>query len=518
MANGSLYGFANGITKLVTSLFKGSDGVGKALGELGGKLGGLIGAILQILDALGDDPTKFIDDLFQKIIGVVDSLLKQIQNGEFIRTLVTDVVQLITTMFVNSWEAGINSFTNPNAFWGGDYDTMISGNAKALEEEISGLTDANKQLADAIDSLSERIGNEDATNAESEEAFRNALAAEKEWRENQQKAINLKASEWAGTGYGFLGLGGKSSFNANAPGNMWKGWEQFNKVLERYGYNSRVNDVGAVWNLTPEELKLLRDFAPSAWSELFQTDGHQSPEELVSEYIEHSGAIDELTEALNEKLTGYDWGGFRDSYKDLLLDLDSTNQDFADSLEEMLSNAILNSLVNETFKDRIKALYKMIADAASDDSEGGSTMTEKELSEIRAANESLSNDLIQARQNLLDAGVLKESSGSSSSLGGSIKGVTEETANLLAGYLNATRADVAMNRALIAESLPQIEAQIMHQSVLCETQVQQLANIAEYTRRTADNTEAISVLADRQASIYDILHKIEIGNTKIAVK
>ena len=33
MSNGSLYGFANGITKLITSLAKGSDGIGKSLGE-----------------------------------------------------------------------------------------------------------------------------------------------------------------------------------------------------------------------------------------------------------------------------------------------------------------------------------------------------------------------------------------------------------------------------------------------------------------------------------------------------
>lgn len=76
MSNGSLYGFANGMSKLITSLGKGSDGIGKSLNELGGKIGGIIGAILQIIDALGDDPKGFIDDLLNKIADCVEKLLR----------------------------------------------------------------------------------------------------------------------------------------------------------------------------------------------------------------------------------------------------------------------------------------------------------------------------------------------------------------------------------------------------------------------------------------------------------
>lgn len=515
--DGTLYGFANGITKLITSLSKGSDGVGKALGELGGKIGGIIGAILQILDALGDDPAKFIDELLDRVIGAVDGIVDQIQSGELIRTVIADIMQLIMNLVTDSIEAAVNSVKNPFAIFGiGEYDSFLGGNEKELEDQISELSKANEKLAQAIESLSERISDQDSTNAESEEAFRNALAAEKEWRQNQQKAIDARAREWTNTGYGFLGIGGKSSFNAKAPEESWKGWEQFNKILKKYGYNSTVYSAGSMWNLSPEEMKLLRDFAPSAWAELFNTDGHKSPEDLVSEYIEHSGAIDELAEALNEKLTGYDWSGFRDTYKDLLADLDSTNADFAESLEKMLSNAILNSLINETYKERINKLYKMIADAASDESEGGSVMTSSELAEIRAANEALSEDLLQARKNLLDAGILKESSTQSgSSMASGIKGVTEQTADLFGGYMNGIRADVSVNRAFLSEHLPAIENLITRQTTLAEAQVSHLANIAQYTKRTADNTEAISTLAADQGRIYEILHRIETGATKV---
>ena len=143
-------------------------------------------------------------------------------------------------------------------------------------------------------------------------------------------------------------------------------------------------------------------------------------------------------------------------------------------------------------------------------------MTSSELAEIRAANEALSEDLLQARKNLLDAGILKESSTQSgSSMASGIKGVTEQTADLLGGYMNGIRADVSVNRAFLSEHLPAIENLITRQTTLAEVQVSHLANIAQYTKRTADNTEAISTLAADQGRIYEILHRIETGTTKV---
>ena len=513
MADGSLYGFANGISKLITSLMKGSDGVGKARGELGGQIGGLIGAILQILDALGDDPTKFIDDLLDHVISAIDGILSQIQTGELVRTLVSDIVNLITTLLTNSWEAAYNSVANPFAFWGvGDYDRIFAGNSEQMEKEIEELSKSNERLAEAIKSLSERISDSDATSEESEKAFREAYKAEKEWQKNQREAIDKRASEWTNTGYGFLKLGGKSSFNANAPGATWEGWKTFNRILQQYGYSSRVSSAGSFWHLTPEEMRLLKDFAPTEWRQLFDTDGHHSPEDLVNEYIERAGNLDELTNALNEKLTGYDWGSFKSSFVDTLKDLTSTTEDFADNIEDLLTNAILNSLVNETYKDRIRALYQMIADAASDESEGGSSFTAGELQGIREANESLAEDLINARNALVESGVLKEKSDGSSSRG-TIMGETirEQTASLLGGYINAIRADVSVNREMIAQYYPQFLATMGQNNIIAQTQLRQLEAIAKNTYTTAENTAMIK-------DIYDTFRRVVNGAERIHIK
>ena len=419
-----------------------------------------------------------------------------------------------------------------------------NGNVDEMEAEIAELAKSNEMLSKSIEGLSESIKNGDNTNRQSEEAYRRALSAEKEWEENQRRAIDDRASEWSNSGHGFLGLGGKSSFNwfVNDRGSGWYGWKDFNKVLEQNGYSTRVSSAGDLWNLSPEMMRLLRDYAPKAWAELLNSDGESNPSDLINEYIERAGKIEELTSALNEKLTGYSWDAFKSSYVDMLKDLDSTNEDFADSLEDMLTNAILNSLINEAYKERIKSLYDMIAKAASDESEGGSEMTQGELAAIRQANEALSSDLLQARKNLIDAGVLKEGSSSSrSSAGSSIKGVTEETAGLLASYGNSMRADLSVIRQAVAsialpggkfdlslpimqlsaQLTPQIE-QIVQQGVqsntLAQAQLQVQQQIFERVQVISEHTAALARIEESTNRTSDILHKFELGMAYMHVK
>lgn len=472
-----------------------------------------------------------VSDLFSFASGnpleIIEGVSKNVQSfGEFV-----DELGLGETDFgdaVHNFADGCNAFTSAiNDLASGNVMGAVNdvlkgvsswakviysgGNDREMEEEIAELAESNERLAAAIDSLSDRIKNSDATNRESEEAYREALKAEKDWESNQRKAIDDRASEWTNTGYGFLGLGGKSSFNANAPGASWAGWNEFNKILQAHGSNSRVYSAGAMWNLTPEEMKLLRDFAPNEWRQLFNTDGHKNPEDLVNAYIERAGTITELTSALNEKLTGYSWDNFKGSFVDTLKDLSSTTQDFADNIEQMLSNAILNSLVNEVYKDRISALYKMIADAASDESAGGSTFTKEELDAIREMNEALANDLVNARNALKDSGVLKENGSSSSR--GTVMGatITENTASLLASYINAMRADLSMQQGKFDIILQAVQQYFPQNLTIQTAQLKELQAIAGNTAATAENTRRLKDLADD-------VHGLKTNTWKVPIK
>lgn len=340
----------------------------------------------------------------------------------------------------------VNGILDGVAGWGKMGISIISGgdNEDELEAEIANLTESQERLAKAIEYFADKIKDNGATNDESIDYYRNAYAAEQEWQDKQRQKIDDRAGEYANSGYGFLGLGGKHSFNANMAGNDWSGWATFSNILKQHSGEAGVehNSVNrnSIWDLTPEEMELLRSFAPKEWEALFNTDGHKNPESLVNEYIEHSGALDALTSALNEKLTGYSWDGFLDSYKSLLKDLDSTTEDFADHIQELITNALIESFVNgEAIQGKIKELYEKIAKYASEDSEGGTELTEGEINDIKAANEDIANTLLAWREAAQQAGLIntKEDPYEQEATKGAWEGMSEDTGQELNGRFTA---------------------------------------------------------------------------------
>ena len=501
ITSGTLTGFVLAIGNLVKKI-AGNEGelatnIGGLFGEAGKNIGGLIGAILQLIDILGTEPTKFVDELLDKVAAVIEAVLSQLP--QIIGSVIGGVGNIVGGVI-----KGVGNLLSGGAAFGSNVDDM--------EAEIARLTAANEQLSKSIDSLSERIKNSDSTNHQSEEAYKRALKAEKEWEENQRQAIRDRANEWSNSGHGFLGLGGKSSFR-HFLNNGFSGWNEFNNVLAQNGYKTRVRTADDIWNLTPEQMQLLRDYAPRAWAELLNTDGESNPSELLDAYIERAGKIDELTSALNEKLTGYSWDAFKGSYVDTLKDLTSTTENFADNIEDLLTQAILNSLVNEAYKDRIQKLYKMIADAASDESEGNSSFTSGELQRIRDYNEQLANDLVAARDALVQSGAIRETNGnSSSSVGNSIKSVSEQTADVLASYINAIRATTALNQQSLSQIAMHIQQQI---TPIAQAQLQQLQSLVQSSNLIETNTKRNAQLVEH---IDDILRRVISGADKIYIK
>ena len=102
---------------------------------------------------------------------------------------------------------------------------------------------------------------------------------------------------------------------------------------------------------------------------------------------------------------------------------------------------------------------------------------------------------------------LKDSS-SSGSTGSSIKSITENTADLLASYINAIRADVSIDRNMIAVHFPQFLNALNSCSTLAQSQVTLQTQIAANTLRSAEAAE----------KIYDIFHRITPDGTSIRVK
>lgn len=309
-----------------------------------------------------------------------------------------------------------------------------AGNEEKMEAEIAKLSESNDDLAAAIDSLSDSISDADNTNKQSVEAYKKALDAEKQRETNQRTMINDRASEYSNSGHGFLGMGGKHSFNVYADRNRGNWLSAFNAALSQNGYNGNLKSVADVWKLSPEEMKVLRDFSPEAWTKFFNSGGQSSPKELAEQYIEMAGQLQDLTDSLNEKLTGYSWDSFKDGYESVMEDVSSDVDDLGDHIEEVLTKAVISSMMNDEFKDRIKEIYDFLANAASD-----GDLTAEELSQIRSMNSTLSQDMMNRRKQLVDAGLIKDTTStySQDASSGSWQSTGEDTSQELNGRFTA---------------------------------------------------------------------------------
>ena len=419
-------------------LLKGSSSVGdimkNAVSSAGGGAMGVVSLVNQnaqsmaeTVDKLGLETTDFGQAVhgFADGVGGFSSAIQSLASGD-----IFGAVNGVLDGIAGFGRMGINALIG-------------QGNEAEKEAEIAELTKSQERLSDSIDRLAENIGKSDATNEESLEYFRKAYQSELEWEDMQRRKIDARASEYANTGYGFLGLGGKSSFNSHMAGNGWEGWQVFSDILKQHlgenGVNHSSVNKNSIWSLTPEEMALLKQFAPKEWEALFSGDGHRNPEDLVNEYIDRAGKLEELTSSMNEKLTGYSWDGFLDAYKSMLKDLDSTTEDFAEHIQELITNALIESFVNsEAVKTKIKELYTKIAKYASDESEGGTTLTEGEINDIKAANEDIANTLLAWREAAQQAGLIKSSTPyEQEASSGGWQSMGQETAEELNGRFTA---------------------------------------------------------------------------------
>lgn len=393
--SGSLSGAFEGVKNLSGTLGKSLSNMSGLLGKagnalskfsstLGGATGEIVGAVLGLLDLLKDGFGSIFADLSDLMFGAVNGILDDILSGGIIMKPLKSVVD------------GVSNILNTITF--GGLNSWLGGNDKDVMKTVSRLTESNEYLQESIDRLRERIGDESNTAGQTLDYYLTAKDAEEQWRENQQEIIKNLASAWTNTGYGFMCLGGKGSFNGHAPDSNWSGWDYFSETLKSFGFDVTLRNSEDFWNLTPEQMELLRDNNPKEWQKLFDSDGHKNPLEAVEEYIEHAGELEELTNVLNENLTKISFDSLYDNFIDTLMDMDASAEDFADNMSEYFMRAVLSDKVGEMFKTRLNEWYNAFALAMKD-----GNLDDYELKNLRDDYENIVKDAMAERDDLANA-------------------------------------------------------------------------------------------------------------------
>lgn len=397
MSNGSLYNFANGITKLVTSLFKGSDGIGKALSELGGKAGGIIGAILQILDAMGDAPTEFIDTMMEKLIDSINSIIEQLPY--LIISLFKDAGDVITNLV-----SGIAHWFKIDDLFG------LEGNSKEIAKTIESLTDRNKLLQNSIDSLNETI--KDDNIFKSNEAYEQAKKNQTETNKNLLEIAKAQASYWKG----------HHSWNY-----YWEGLSSSQIAWAQKNVNSNFN--GDIWSLTPEEMKKLLANVDIAEAIRGTGEGNFGKDvlEKLQAYAEQAEKIEEYTKQWQENIAKVSFDTMKDNFVSALMDMSKDAKDFADDFTELMQRALLSVALQDLIDKDLKQWYENYVTALSN-----GTLTELQKDYFKDALNEIYKKGTEIRDNIADFTGYDNYTQKSGDSGG-FEAMSQDTAEELSG-------------------------------------------------------------------------------------
>ena len=397
MSNGSLYNFANGITKLVTSLFKGSDGIGKALSELGGKAGGIVGAILQILDAMGDAPTEFIDTMMEKLIDSINSIIEQLPY-------------LIVSLFKDAGNVIMNLVSGIAHWFKIDDLFGLEGNSKEVAKTIESLTDRNKLLQNSIDSLNKSI--KDDNIFKSNEAYEQAKKNQTETNNNLLEIAKAQASYWKG----------HHSWNY-----YWEGLSSSQIAWAQKNVNSNFN--GDIWSLTPEEMKKLLANVDIAEAIRGTGEGNFGKDvlEKLQAYAEQAEKIEEYTKQWQENIAKVSFDTMKDNFVSALMDMSKDAKDFADDFTELMQRALLSVALQDLIDKDLKQWYESYVTALSN-----GTLTELQKDYFKDALNEIYKKGTEIRDNIADFTGYNNYTQQSGDSGG-FEAMSQDTAEELSG-------------------------------------------------------------------------------------
>lgn len=296
---------------------------------------------------------------------------------------------------------------------------------------------------------------------------------------------------------------------------MWKGSYKYNgqnwrdvagEISSKYGV--QFNGMEDMLNMNADTLSKIKKDYTGLWANM-DSDFRDYLEKL----IQYGEKADDMIEALTEKLTGNKFSDLVSSWGDAMSSMANSSDNLVDHFEGNLKKTILNSMIENTYGDKIKALLKKTQGYAENgdkikDSNGNviSEYTGAEYTDVKNSTDELSKQIEATRDYLKK--VYGWSDNSSSSSRNSIKSITEETGDLIASYLNAIRLDCSVMRAEQAKYYPEM-------SEIAKSQLSQLNTIARNTLRNADAAERIDATV---SELNDNFNRVLNGTKSLKMK
>lgn len=444
------------------------SGILDIVGEGGDKISGIIGSIFSLLDNIGS----------QGLDGFIGNVVKSMANAAY---------GAWNTVF--GW-TGID--------FGGESDPH-------LQEDLERLSLSNQDLINSLDNLADKM--DDSALADATGIYEQQKENIEKQMANTQEMMQRSAAAYSN---GFLGIGGTHSSNKKINDAMSA--EDWRRISEAAGVS--VRNASDFWNLTSEQMYNVANEATDLYSKIKQyaDDGYQNASQYMDSYIDYWQQLEELEDAYREKLTDTSFDTVRDEFKNSLLDMKSDAEDFAENFEKMMQQAVVESMMSDTYAKRLKDWYKNFANAM----EGGE-LTGTEQADLKAQWDQMVSDALAERDAIMqamgwDSSSTEQQSASSRGFGTEM---THEDAGELSGRFTAVyesnlRIEAAEQQQTVAitelrGSISALTAQASGMYNIADETRTILANSYLELQEIRENTEdAAKYLKDIKADISEV--------------
>lgn len=473
--------------------------IGDALGSLGSSmLGQIVSAFFSILDILKNGIGQFVASLIDTILGAVNGLLKSILSGEFLTSILSSIVTNITSILDTITFGGFSS-------WLGNGDSD-----KNLERDIERLTASNEALRNAISNLAEKM--DDARVADLPALYNDQI----EYLDKAE-ASTLEMMQRSAAAYnnGTFGIDGKHSSNKAineavkdfAPDT----WKKISALLGK-----TIRGASDFFRLSSDEMAKVANELPTYYGLIRQyaAKGYKDAAQFMDEYVSYGEQRIELLNAYREHMTSVSLDSVKSEFASMLLDMESSTEDFADSFEKMMQQAVVNSMMSSKYDDMIQGWYERFADAMKVDAEGRATIDVAEQRALQQEWDDIVNSAVGWRDQI-KATMGWEGSATQQSSSRTLSGMSQDTAEAIEGRLTAIQIAVETIRAgentqtLSITELNNELLQVMQQysmfNVHYDNIEQQLAKMYLELLTISENTGAIvKPIQDMQLDIAQI--------------
>lgn len=512
---------ANAIGSFLRDKNNKTDKDGKyTVSEAQGKKMGLEAGKYSKADLEGEQRGKYSD--FTKTIGVITQKFKALEAA----------MEPIATLFDN---LGIGGSGLTEVF-------EAAGNALSAASNMSGAMDTLSQLTgDGTSGLSGMLAGAgpyaaaaaagismiNSIAAKHDEALQKEIEASKE---RQKEMENLsKNVQWEIDNI----LGGVYNFTSD------KFKDKFQKVLDKY---NRTNVFNKHFEKKPslQQKNYSKDTADAVKESIANPDSafaaqraafmvqrdelekqlkaeedkKKSSSSAIADYkqqiIELNQEIDAFTDEWAKKIYDIDLKSWAKEFTDVIVDAWAKGEDavdaYKDKVKEMMNSLAKNIIAQSVLEIAFEPVQKTLRDKLQNN-EGKLKTTD--IVEIGKKLDTALGNSVDNVTGLLDE--LKKkgwdlSENGSLSVSNSIKGVTEETADLLASYINAIRLDVSVNRANIEQMVEAVK-KIPNLTVIAQSQLTQLNTLVSLAQTRNEKLDMM----------YDWMKATTNGTKKISV-